>query len=55
MGLVAFTAAQLRGVESKYLNFPDEGHFVLKLENSLHWHSVVIVWINRHTGKEKQV
>lgn len=51
MGLVAFTAAQLRGIESKYLNFPDEGHFVLKPENSLHWHSVVIEWINRHTGK----
>ena len=52
MGLGAFAALQLKGVESKFLSFPDEGHFVLKPENSLHWHCVVIEWIKRFTGKE---
>ena len=51
MGLAAFTTAQMKGVESKFLSFPDEGHFVLKPENSLHWHRVVIDWMNGHTGK----
>ncbi|TVY34335.1 Dipeptidyl-peptidase [Lachnellula subtilissima] len=39
----------MKGVESKFLSFPDEGHFVLKPENSLQWHRVVIDWMNKHT------
>lgn len=50
MGLAAFTALQFKGVESRYLNFPDEGHFVAKPENSLHWHRSVIGWINKFAG-----
>ena len=51
MSLAAFATLQLKGVESRFLNFPDEGHFVLKPENSLHWHQTVIDWINRFTAK----
>ena len=47
MSLAAFTMLQLKGIESKFLNFPNEGHFVLKPENSLHWHRTVIDWINK--------
>lgn len=36
MGLSAFTAAQMNGVESKLVTYVDEGHFVSKPENSLH-------------------
>lgn len=52
MGLAAFATLQFRGVESRYLNFPDEGHMVLKPENSLHWHRSVIGWINKYAEVE---
>ena len=46
-GLAAFNVLQMRGIESRFLSFPDENHWVLKQENSLVWHLVVINWINR--------
>lgn len=49
-GLAAFNVLQARGVESEFLTFPDENHFVLKPENSLVWHKVVLNWINKHVG-----
>ncbi|KAF2682495.1 dipeptidyl-peptidase-like protein V precursor [Lentithecium fluviatile CBS 122367] len=52
-GLSAFNVLQTRGVESQLLTFPDENHWVLKPENSLMWHEVVLDWINGHVGLEK--
>lgn len=49
-GLSAFNVLQARGVESQFLTFPDENHWVLKPENSLVWHKVVLNWINEHVG-----
>jgi dipeptidyl aminopeptidase/acylaminoacyl peptidase len=49
-GLAAFNTLQVRGVESQFLTFPDENHWVLKPENSLTWHTVVLNWINSHVG-----
>ena len=49
-GLAAFNVLQERGVESRFLTFPDENHWVLKEENSLVWHTVVLNWINRFAG-----
>lgn len=74
-GLAAFNVLQARGVESKFLTFPDEvssffgvffffpqpmndthtyrllqNHWVLKPENSLVWHKVVLNWINSYVG-----
>ncbi|KAI5365962.1 putative peptidase S9, prolyl oligopeptidase, catalytic domain, six-bladed beta-propeller, TolB [Septoria linicola] len=49
-GLAAFNVLQARGVESKFLTFPDENHWVLKPENSLVWHKVVLNWINHYAG-----
>ncbi|OCT50957.1 Dipeptidyl-peptidase 5 [Cladophialophora carrionii] len=54
-GLSAFNVLQMRGVESRFLSFPDENHWVLKPENSLVWHLVVINWINRFVGLPKIV
>ena len=47
-GLAAFNVLQMRGVDSRFLTFPDENHWVLGHENSLVWHTVVIDWINRY-------
>jgi len=49
-GLAAFNVLQQRGVESQFLTFPDENHWVLKHENSLVWHTVVLNWINKFVG-----
>lgn len=49
-GLAAFNVLQARGIESQFLTFPDENHWVLRPENSLVWHKVVLNWINKHVG-----
>ena len=37
-GLEAFQAAQLQGIKSRLLFFPEENHWVLDYQNSLIWH-----------------
>ncbi|CAG8027630.1 unnamed protein product [Penicillium salamii] len=49
-GLAAFNVLQLRGIESAFLTFPDENHWVLNPENSLLWHRTVLNWINKYVG-----
>ena len=47
-GLGMFTALQRRGIESRLLYFPDEGHWVLKPKNSQLWYRTVLDWIDAH-------
>lgn len=54
-GLAAFNVLQMRGVESRFMSFPDENHWVLKHENSKVWHHQVINWINKFVGLSKLV
>jgi dipeptidyl aminopeptidase/acylaminoacyl peptidase len=49
--LQLFTALQLEKVPSKLLLFPDEGHWVLKPQNSLLWYKTFIDWIDSWTKK----
>jgi dipeptidyl aminopeptidase/acylaminoacyl peptidase len=44
-----FTALQRRGIDSKFLYFPDENHWVLKPANSKQWHQTVLAWLERWT------
>ena len=46
-GMAAFNAAQMMGVPSKMLLFPDENHWVLKPQNSIHWHREFFGWVNQ--------
>ena len=48
-GLQLFTALQVRGVPSKMLYFPDEGHWVLKPQNSEFWYRSVNDWVDQWT------
>jgi dipeptidyl aminopeptidase/acylaminoacyl peptidase len=48
-GFATFTAAQRKGIPSKFLYFPDENHWVLKPQNSILWHDTVLDWIDRWT------
>jgi len=50
-GLAAFTALQRQGIESKFLYFPDENHWVLKPHNSVLWHDTVNGWLEQHLGQ----
>ena len=47
-GLELFTALQRRGVPSKMLYFPDEGHWVLKPQNSKLWYQTVGDWFDQY-------
>jgi dipeptidyl aminopeptidase/acylaminoacyl peptidase len=53
-GMGMFTALQRRGVESRLLWFPDEGHWVLKPRNSALWYHTVLDWIDAHARRESQ-
>ena len=46
-GLQLFTALQLQKVPSRLLLFPEEGHWILKPQNSVFWHQNFIGWLNR--------
>ena len=46
--LQLYTALQLRGVPSKLIVFPDEGHWILKPQNSEFWHRNVLDWFRKY-------
>lgn len=46
-GISAYTALQRRGVPSRLLFFPDEGHWVNDAKNSLIWHNEVLDWLTK--------
>ena len=50
-GLELYTALQLRKVPSELLIFPDEGHWVLKPQNSVLWYKTFLGWIDTYTKK----
>jgi len=43
-----FTSLQRRGVPSRLLYFPDEGHWVLKPQNSQLWYKTVLGWLDQY-------
>jgi dipeptidyl aminopeptidase/acylaminoacyl peptidase len=47
-GMQAFTALQMKGIESRFLYFPDEGHWVLTPQNSVLWHRVFYEWLAKY-------
>jgi dipeptidyl aminopeptidase/acylaminoacyl peptidase len=52
-GLQLFTALQRLGVPSEMLYFPDEGHWVLKPQNSQLWYKTVDDWCDKWTHSNK--
>ena len=46
--LQLFTGLQLKGVDSKLIIFPDEGHWILKPQNSQLWYSNAIGWMDKY-------
>ncbi|WP_400193542.1 alpha/beta fold hydrolase [Hymenobacter sp. B81] len=46
-GMQAFGSAQLRGIASRFLYFPNEGHWIQKPQNSVLWNRVFFDWLGR--------
>ena len=50
-GLQLFTALQLQKIPSRLIVFPDEGHWILKPQNTLFWYKNFIEWMDSWTKK----
>ena len=46
-GMAAYNAAQMMGVPSRLIIFPDENHWILKPQNALFWHREYFAWLDR--------
>ncbi|MCC6461228.1 MAG: S9 family peptidase [Saprospiraceae bacterium] len=47
-GMQAFQAAQLKGIPSRLVCFPDEGHWMSKPQNSLLWQREFFAWLDTY-------
>ena len=47
-GMQLFTAVQRKGIDSKILIFPDEGHWVLKPQNLQLWFTTILDWTDKY-------
>ncbi len=50
-GLQAYQAAQLKGIPSKLLLFPDEGHWIQTAQNGILWQREFYAWLNQWLKK----
>ena len=46
-GMAAYNAAQMMGVPSRLIVFPDENHWILKPQNALFWHREYFSWLDK--------
>ena len=46
-GMAAFNAAQMMGVPSRLVVFPEENHWILQPQNSLYWHREFYGWLEK--------
>jgi len=46
-GMAAFNCAQMMGVPSRLIVFPDENHWILKPQNALFWHREYFKWLDQ--------
>ncbi len=51
-GMEAFTAAQVQGVPSRFLYYPEEGHWVMSPQNGVLWGRVFFDWLDRYCKDE---
>jgi dipeptidyl aminopeptidase/acylaminoacyl peptidase len=50
-GMQLFTSLQLQKIPSKLVLFPDEGHWILKPQNSVLWYNQFLEWIGEWLKK----
>jgi len=49
--LELYAALQRQGVDSKMLVFPEEGHWILRPQNSKQWYASVLEWVNQRVSR----
>ncbi|KAJ4299955.1 Dipeptidyl-peptidase 5 [Kalmusia sp. IMI 367209] len=54
-GVALFNILQSLGVPSRFLHFPDEGHWVLNRDNSLVWHKFIFNWLRYWVGLDEEL
>ena len=47
-GIQAFQVAQLKGIPSRFLYYPEEGHWILSPQNGILWHRVYFDWLDTY-------
>ena len=47
-GMEAFTAAQVKNIPSRFLYFPEEGHWVMSPQNGVLWHRQFFDWLDSY-------
>jgi dipeptidyl aminopeptidase/acylaminoacyl peptidase len=50
-GMQLFTALQIKKIPSKLVLFPDEGHWILKPQNSVVWYGQFLEWVGEWVRK----
>jgi dipeptidyl aminopeptidase/acylaminoacyl peptidase len=53
-GIELFNILQNRGVKSRFVHYPDENHWVLKPQNSVHWYGQTRDWLKEFIGAGPQ-
>ena len=53
-GMMAFNAAQIRDIPSKFLFFPEENHWVLQPQNGILWQREFFKWLDKWLKEEKK-
>jgi dipeptidyl aminopeptidase/acylaminoacyl peptidase len=50
-GLVLYGILKQKGVDARLVYYPDEGHWIEKPKNSIHWYGEFLNWLDRYIGK----
>lgn len=50
-GLTLYGILKHKGVDARLIYYPDEGHWIEKPQNSIHWYREFIDWLDRYIGK----
>ena len=49
-GLTLYGILKHKGVDSRLIYYPDEGHWIEKPSNSVHWYGEFMTWLDRYLG-----
>jgi dipeptidyl aminopeptidase/acylaminoacyl peptidase len=49
-GIELFNILQNKGIKSRFIHYPDENHWILKPQNSLHWYAQMREWLKEFIG-----
>jgi dipeptidyl aminopeptidase/acylaminoacyl peptidase len=49
-GIELFNILQNKGIKSRFIHYPDENHWILKPQNSIHWYAQTREWLKEFIG-----